>query len=56
VPVACTCLVSALSAARRALQFGHLIPCPEGALGLSLGFQPFNQVETPGTIHPGDAP
>jgi hypothetical protein len=23
-----------------ALQFGHLIPCPEGALGLSLGFQP----------------
>jgi hypothetical protein len=22
------------------LEFGHLVPCPEGALWLSLGFQP----------------
>jgi hypothetical protein len=31
---------SARDTARRVLQFGYLVQCPEGAPGLSPGFQP----------------
>ena len=33
-----------------ALEFGHLIACPEGALGLSQGFQPLETA--PFTVAP----